>query len=343
MRFGLIGAGEIGALRSRALERLPGSSLVLASDLDAVRASRVAPEGVREPERLLDRADIDAILVCTPPNLHETQVLAALEAGKHVLCEKPLAPSPEAARRMVEEARRRRLVLATGFNQRYFPNLRCVKQFIDEGRIGRTLHVRAYAGHRGLSEFRSSAEHDPAVIGGGALMDNGIHLIDHVRYLAGEFDRVQGFASEAVWKIAGAEDNGVALLTAADGRWASLHASWTEWRGYRFWVQVYGETGAVRAWYVPLYAELTEVDGEGRPRRRERRFFPGANLREKLRGWQAIVLESFTDELRDFVRRVEGAAAPAATGFDGFRAVEIAHAVRRSWDSRSPVALSDPF
>ena len=343
MRFGLIGAGEIGALRARALKRLAGSSLVIAADADPVRASALAPEGAGDARMVFDRADVDAVLICTPPDSHAELTLAALEAGKHVLCEKPLASATEAARRMVEAAQQHSLVLATGFNQRYFPNLRWAKRVVEQGRIGRVLHIRAYAGHRGLSEFRSPAERDPSVIGGGALMDNGIHLIDHVRYFAGDFDQVQGFASEAMWKIAGAEDNGVALLTAEDGRWASLHASWTEWRGYRFWVQVYGERGAVRAWYGPLYADLSEVDGEGRLVRRERAMFPAANVREKLRGWKATVVESFADELRDFARRVEGAEAPGANGFDGYRAVEIAQAVRRSSDSRSPVALSDPF
>ena len=343
MRFGLIGAGEMGALRARALERIAGASLVIAADLDPVRAARVAPEGAADPRFLLERADVDAVLVSTPPDLHEPHTLAALEAGKHVLCEKPLAPTPEAARRMIETARRNGRILATGFNQRYFPNLRRVQDYIEQGRIGRVLHVRAYAGHRGLPEFRSPAERDPAVIGGGALMDNGIHLIDHVRRLAGDFDEVRGFASEAVWKSAGAEDNGVAILTAKDGRWASLHASWSEWRGYRFWIQVYGEKGAVRASYGPLYAELAEVDPDGRPRGRERSFFPAENVREKLGGWRATLLRTFEDELRDFIRSAAGAATPAATGFDGYRAVEIAHAVRRSSDSRSPVALSDPF
>jgi predicted dehydrogenase len=122
-----------------------------------------------------------------------------------------------------------------------------------------------------------------------------------------------------------------------------LHASWTEWRGYRFWVQVYGERGAVRAWYGPLYADLSEVNGEGRLVRRERYFFPMANVQEKLGGWRTTVVHSFADELSDFVRRIEGADTPAAGDFDGYRAVEIAHAVRASSDSRSPVALSDPF
>ncbi len=343
MRFGLIGAGRIGALRAKAIERLPGSSLVIAADQDPVRAASLAPEGATDAARVLERADIDAVLICAPPDSHARYALAALESGKHVLCEKPLASSPEDARGMAEAASRCGRTLATGFNQRYFPNLRWVKALVERGRIGRVLHVRAYAGHSGLAEFGDAAEHDPAVIGGGALMDNGIHLIDHVRYLAGDFDRASGFASEAMWKIDGAEDNGVALLTATDGRWASLHASWTEWRGYRFWVQVYGDQGSVRAWYGPLYAELAEVDQRGRLRRRERAFFPAANIRAKLGGWKATVIESFTAELADFVRRVEGAATPAASGFDGYRAVEIAHAVRSSSASRSPVVLSDPF
>ena len=343
MRFGLIGAGEVGALRARAIQRLTGSSLVIAADLDPVRASALAPEAAGDARYVLDRSDVDAVLVCSPPDLHAKHTLAALDAGKHVLCEKPLAPTHESARRMTETAKSRNLSLGVGFNQRYFPNLRYVKDSIEQGRIGRVLHVRAYAGHQGLSEFRSPPEHDPAVIGGGALMDNGIHLIDHVRHLAGDFDEVRGFASEAMWKTPGAEDNGIALLTAADGRWASLHASWTEWRGYRFWVQVYGEKGALRASYGPLYADLVEVDERGRRLRSERAVFLGANLRDKLRGWQSTVVDSFQLELGDFVRRVKGAATPAASGFDGFRAVEIAHAVRRSSDSRSAVALSDPF
>ncbi|MEZ5364108.1 MAG: Gfo/Idh/MocA family oxidoreductase [Bryobacterales bacterium] len=343
MRFGLIGAGEIGALRARAVGRLNGCSLVVAADCDPSRASRIAPQAVEDPRRTYDRDDVDAVLICTPPNLHEGQTIAALDAGKHVLCEKPLAPSPEAARRMVEAARRNGRVLATGFNQRYFPNLRRARESIEQGRIGRILHVRAYAGHRGLSEFRSASERDPGVIGGGALMDNGIHLIDHVRYLAGEFDSVSGFASEAMWKISGAEDNGVALLSAQDGRWASLQASWTEWRGYRFWIQVYGDQGAVSASYGPLYFELEQIDAEGRRVHRERALYPGANVREKIQGWQSTVELTFVDEIADFVRRVAGERGPAATGFDGFRAVEIAHAVRRSSDSRAPVALSDPF
>ena len=341
MTFGLIGAGEAGALRARALASVAGARLAAAADLDQSRARRLAPDGFAEAAKLIERPDLDAVLVCTPPDTHESLAVAALDAGKHVLCEKPLAPAPEAARRMVAAAGRAGRILAAGFNQRYFPSVRFVQQAIAQGRIGEVRHVRAYAGHRGLTEFRSAAERDPARLGGGALMDNGIHLIDLVRHLGGEFDEARGFVSEAAWNWPGAEDNGVGLLTAGDGRWASLHASWTEWRGYRFWVRVYGSRGVASMRYGPLYAEIVETDETGREAGRERRLFAAANVREKLGGgWRRTLVDSFAAELRDFVCAAEGGdPGPAASGEDGLRAVEIAYAVRESSRNGAAVRL----
>lgn len=321
MRFGLIGCGEVGQLRAKAIERVAGAELVATADPQK-------PADLRDPHALLSRDDIDAVLVCTPAETHEELALAALEAGKQVLCEKPLAPTPAAAQRMVAAAEERGLRLATGFNQRHFPNVAWVKNCLEAGKIGRITHLRAYAGHRGLPEFRSAAERDPDKIGGGALMDNGIHLIDHVRFLGGEFESVHGLTSSATWKLGPAEDNGVALLQSADGRWAMLHASWTEWSGYRFWIDVYGDRGKARVWYGPLYAELIELDSPGGDSRKQRGLFWGANFREKLGGWRSTVVDSFVAEIVEFAS--PGGNVRSATGFDGMRAVEIAHAVYKS-------------
>lgn len=319
MRFGLIGCGEVGQLRAKAIARVADAALAVTADIKN-------PADLRDPHELLRRDDLDAVIVSTPAETHEELTLAALEAGKPVMCEKPLAPTPAAARRMVDAAQERGLRLATGFNQRHFPNVAWVKDCLEAGKIGPITHLRAYAGHRGLPEFRSESERDPQKIGGGALMDNGIHLIDHVRFLGGEFDSVEGLASSSTWKLGRAEDNGVALLRAADGRWALLHASWTEWSGYRFWIDVYGERGKARVWYGPLYAELIELDAPGGASRRRRRFFWRANLREKLGDWRSTVLDSLVAELDDF-QADEGAVVRSASGRDGLRAVEIAHAV----------------
>ena len=337
MRFAIVGAGLVGGLRAQAI-RAAGFETVAAADPDLNRARKLAPAAEADAVRIVTRRDVDAVLIAAPPQFHEAAAVAALEAGKPVLCEKPLAPDPEAARRILDAARSARVPLATGFNHRYFPAVAWVRGLIDQGRLGNILYVRAYAGHEGLSQFRSPAEHDARLLGGGALMDNGIHLVDLVRFLGGDFDTVYGVADRRAWALeGGAEDNGVALLRADDGRWASLHASWSEWRGYRWHVDVYGEQGVARAWYGPHYGAATFRDG-----RRLRRVFPASNAREKLRGWQSTVVRCFEGELRDFARRIadSGAATPAATGVDGVRAVEIAHAVYRSSHERSEIRLA---
>jgi len=344
VRFGLVGAGEIGRLRAEALRNVPGCRLEAVADTDLRRAQAAAGAGgVRsfpDHERMLGEAALDAVIVSTPPHLHEAIALAALDAGKHVLCEKPLAPAVEACRRIVDCARRRGVMLATGFNQRYFPAIQFVKQALDRGDLGRLRYVKAYAGHGGLNEFRQPWEHDSQVIGGGTLMDNGIHLIDHVRFLLGEIEEVYGFASSGIWKLNGSEDNGFALLRGADERLASLHSSWSEWKGYRFSIEAYGDHGMAQASYGPMFAAVIRLDEPGGRARRTRMFYPWIAIREKVRGWQTTVRATFEQELRDFLGLLQNRPGSIADGVAGLRAVEIAHAVYASNQSRSPVTLA---
>jgi predicted dehydrogenase len=332
MNFGLVGAGGIGAVRGNALRATPGCRLAAVADLDPVRSQRVAA-GARcfgHYRELLAAPEVEAVVVSTPPPSHEEIVTAALEAGKHVLCEKPLAPHPEAARRMVEAARRAGRVLTTGFNHRYFPAVKFLKRALDSGRLGKLDHVRAFAGHEGLSQFSAPWMYDKEVIGGGALMDVGIHLIDLVRYLLGEVSQVYGVASGRVWGLP-AEDNGIAILRSPGGVPATLHATWSEWKGYRFYVEAYGDRGMARAYYAPMFALAVCADRPGGLRRREFHFFPRILLREKIRGWQTTTSLAFQEELRDFVRLAAGDTRVAlADGFAGWRAIQIAHAVYRS-------------
>lgn len=160
-------------------------------------------------------------------------------------------------------------------------------------------------------------------------MDNGIHLIDLVRFLGGEFDEAVGELEPG----ADAEANAFGFLRANDGRIAELASSWSEWRGYRFHVDAYGERGMVRAYYGPLLA-VVATD------KKSWRVFPAANLRDKLFGWQATAADAMTHELEDFVRRVRGETTTGASGYDGLRAVEIAHAVYSSARERRRVQLS---
>ena len=344
IKVGLIGAGCIGQLRAKSLAQVDGCVLLAVADVDLARARAIAPSSdisiFQNAQEMLSQVDLDAVIVSTPPQFHEDLVVSALQAGKHVLCEKPLANSVEACRRMVDAARKNGKVLATGFNHRYFPQIQYLKQAIDTGRIGELDHVRAFAGHTGLSEFRNPWEYDKNVIGGGALMDVGIHIIDLTRYVLGEVAEVYGFTSNRVWNLSASEDNGIALLRNPQGKYAVLQATWTEWKGYRFYLEAYGTKGMVRAYYAPMMNLLITQDKPGGRRKRTVRFYPMTMLREKLTGWQSSVIWMFQQELTDFVRLTRGEQSAIADGVAGCRAVEIANAVYRSNRDHSVIRLA---
>lgn len=348
MRFGLIGAGGIGRIRAQALNLCQDHELVAISDLDKERAQSLAPSRrtaiYKDYETLIASDEIEAVIVSTPPQFHEEIVIAALESGKHVLCEKPLGNTVEACRRMVAASRKTGKVLATGFNHRYFPAIQFVKNTLDSGQIGELDHIRAFAGHTGLSEFKSPWMYDKSSVGGGALMDVGIHIIDLTRYLLGEVDEVYGVATGNVWKLDRSEDNGFALMRNPQGKNAILHATWSEWKGYRFHIEAYGDKGMVRAYYAPMMTMIIRMDKPGGRRSRKINFFPMNIINEKLHGWQSTVIKTFQQEFGDFVKLCDGRQAGIiADGFSGFRAVEIANAVYRSTEEKQPIRLADPF
>jgi predicted dehydrogenase len=342
MKFGLIGAGAIGAIRATSLARSKSCSLAAVNDLDEARARQVAPSArfYPSPEALIESPDVEAVIISTPPQLHEPLAVAAAKAGKHALVEKPMAATPEACLRMIEAAKAAGTLLGIGYNQRYFAALKVVRDFVQSGEIGRLSHVRAYAGHSGLVEFKAPWMYDPEVMGGGALLDNGTHLIDLVRYIMGDSTEVFGQALHRVWGL-DAEDEAMLILRNADGVAASVEASWDEWKGYRFHVEAYGDRGMARAYYAPMMATVIRMDRPGGKKSVERHFYPESILREKFRGWQSTAVQTFVEEFDDFAAAAAGqpGSGRMALGADGLRAVQIAHAVYDSTRTGNRVTL----
>lgn len=346
VRLGIIGCGEIGSLRAAAIARLPSLQLEAVCDADQGRArtlaARYGGRVVPEWRSLVRRESLDAVIVSTPPSVHAEMCIAALAAGKHVLCEKPLARSPSECREILETAERSGRLLATGFNYRFYPAVALARQLLDSGRIGALDHIRSYAGHPGGAEFTHPWVHDVTVMGGGVLLDNGIHILDLTRYFLGEVAEVKGYATGDVWGFEGCEDNAFALFRSPSGRVASLQASWSEWRGYRFAIEVYGTRGCVRASYPPMLTQLVWLERlGGRPRRRLY-FFPLLQVVERLRSYRWTGLRSFMEELSGFAQAIHGEkTTPLALGRDGLRAVQIAHAVYRASTHGTSVILDD--
>ncbi|MGH9901723.1 MAG: Gfo/Idh/MocA family protein [Pyrinomonadaceae bacterium] len=330
MRIGIIGCGGIGALRAAALRRHESCRLVAASDVNQERARELAARhgaAVEEDWRtLVSRDYVDAVIVCTPPHLHAEMCVEALRAGKHVLCEKPLARTPEECEAILRAARESGRTVATGFNYRFYPSVLKAREVFDSGVIGELDHVRSYAGYS-ATDHNHDWLHDVEIMGGGALRDNGIHLIDLTCYFLGEVAEVKGFALNSVWGFRGCEDNGFALLRSEAGRVASLQASWTEWKGYRFLVEIYGTRGCIRASCFPMLTQVTWSDKPGGRTRKKTHLFPMTHVQERLRSYRWVVVQSFVRELDAFARAVRGETTPLATGGDGLRAVRVAHEV----------------
>ncbi|MBZ0299517.1 MAG: Gfo/Idh/MocA family oxidoreductase [Anaerolineae bacterium] len=330
----LIGAGGIGDVRAEAVSQTPEIKLVSVVDLDKARAENVASrfggEASTDSMAAVQRADVQIVIVSTPPNHHADITVAALEAGKHVICEKPLAHTLAEAERMCAAADKSSVFLKTGFNHRYFPAMQYARKLIDSGKIGEVVTVQAYAGHPGGKEFGHDWIHDGTVTGGGSLVDNGIHILDLTRFFFGDVDTAMGYRANLVWKFEDAEDNGFALFKSTDGKIAQVHASWTQWRGYKFWVETFGTRGYVRASYPPMLVEWGETPEPGIRSRKHYEFFPSFQVQERLKGWRWTIIQSFIHEVSDFVAGIHAGKQVAPTGRDGLRTMQMAHAIYRS-------------
>ncbi len=341
----VIGAGVAGRLRAAAGARHPAVSLVAVADVDEAKA-RAGVSGTRalpvaDYGRVLEMPDVDAVIISTPGHSHESIAIEAFAARKHVLCEKPLAIDVPSCRRIIAAAAAAGRTLAVGFNHRYYPCVTLLKEVLEAGRIGTIDHVRALAGHQGLGQFRAEWMYQRAMSGGGAMMDVGIHMTDLVRFVVGDLTEVTGVCTNGVWNVPGSEDDALVIMKTADGIPVRYQATWSEWKGYRLALEVYGDRGMVGAYYAPMTNLIVSTDQARASRTRQLRLYPWINLREKLRGWQTTAENAFLDELTDFLRLIGGQATRIADGRDGLRAVAVAHAAYESSATGLTVRVPD--
>jgi predicted dehydrogenase len=330
IRIGLIGCGGIGQLRAKAIAQLPSVKLSAVADINDACASVVGNSYdafiASDWQSLLKRDDIDLVVLSTPPLSHTEIGLAALEAGKHLLCEKPLARDSDECRLLVKAASQARRILATGFNYRFYPSVMKARELLDSGLIGEVSYIRSYGGYS-ATEHGHPWIHDYDTMGGGALRDIGIHLIDLTRYFLGEIEQVTGFATNRIWGFNRCEDDGFLLMRSSEGRIASLHASWTERRRYRFQIDICGTLGIISLSCFPMIVRAAWTKQLDCPTRSRSYFFPMVHIMEKLKSYRWVVIQSFIRELEAFAATIRGERTHLASGYDGLRSIELAEAV----------------
>ena len=175
--------------------------------------------------------EVDGVMICTPNNFNEDYTVRALQAGKHVFCEKPPAFTAGGVGRVAMVlSQHPEAKLMYGFNLRHHASIRHMKGLIDSGELGEVLWMRGRYGKSVDEDFFNTWRADKTQAGGGILIDQGIHMLDLFLHLGGTFDEVRAFVSNLYWKC-DVEDNAFVILrNSKTGRVASMHSTMTQWR-----------------------------------------------------------------------------------------------------------------
>jgi len=311
------------------VRRLETDELVILADVDRARAESVAREtGSRVSENWQDviSADLDAVIVSTTNNWLAPVSRAALETGRHVLVEKPMARTSAEAVGLVEGMTGRGVVLQVGFNHRYHLAVRRAHDLIREGAVGDLLFARARYGHGGRPGYDQEWRMDPRIAGGGGFLDQGIHIVDILRWFFGEFTEAFGFTAAYVWGAAAlpmsgrphVEDNGFAMLRTAGGQVASFHTSLTQWKNL-YCLEFFGDRG---------YLVVEGLGGSYGP---ERLVIGQRNMGGGVPDEETITFgandDSWTEQWRAFRQAVHDRVQPSGDGHDGIQALRLVEAV----------------
>jgi predicted dehydrogenase len=325
VRLGVLGAGAIAQVAHLPiLTRMRGVEVGALFDTDRSKARTIAERfGVGRVHGSVDELwrdpDIDGVIVCTPSHLHEEQVRAGLEAGKYVLCEKPLALSAEGGRRVLETpgAAERLMV---GMNQRFRPDAAALRSFVLGGELGDVFYLRAGWLNRRTVRGRAGWRQRKAGAGGGVLMDLGVQMLDLSLWLLGypEPERV----TTHVHRTGGGEveDSAVLILQLGGNRVINLEVTWALIsERERQYLHVLGSQGSGSLSPLKVYKDLDGTLGDVTPQiapGRENQYT--ASYRQQLLHFTEVVrggdsLEAPAEQLT-LLRVVEAAYRSAETG-----------------------------
>lgn len=334
--FGIVGLGLIAHFHARAIQALEGARLVACfSELpEEVAAFSVKHQcaGCSSLGELLHQPGLDVVCICTPSGMHLEPALAAAEAGKALVVEKPLEVTLERCDRIIETCARKKVPLAGVFQSRFSPLSQLIRKTIDTGRFGRLV-----LGDAEVKWFRTQEYYDNGgwrgtwkLDGGGALMNQSIHAIDLLQWYMGPVERVCAFASTLGHERIEVEDTAAAALRFRSGALGAIEGTTSASPGLPKRVEISGTGGTViqeeevlKTW---SFAEPAEDDEQTR-----QRFPPDAPATAGAASDPgAISFEGHRLQLEDMVAAMETGREPAVTGREARKAVEIILAIYRS-------------
>jgi predicted dehydrogenase len=261
IRVGVAGTGAVAQLvHLPLLTERPDVEVVAVSDADEAKADAIATrfgvERVLDDPALLSDDDVEAILVCTPNHLHEAQAVAALQHGKHVLVERPLALTADGCRRVLDAARAADRSVVVGMSHRFRPDVAALRAFVLGGELGRPYAARVAWMNRKVPLRRTTWRQRPEQAGGGALMDLGVQALDLGLWLLDNprMKRVSAVLTRDEYEV---EDAGTILAETEDGVAFSVEVSWSLFGSEdRHYARVMGADGSASLPPLEVYKQL---------------------------------------------------------------------------------------
>ena len=329
IKFGIVGCGVISSTHARAIEEIEGAELVAVCDVVPEKAQALAEQFPAQVftdyHDLLRREDIDVVSVLTPSGLHAEVGIAAAQAGKHVVVEKPMDVTLAKADALIAACRSAGVRLCCISQHRFDPPVVALKQAVEQGRLGQLNFGGSHTKWYRAQEYYDSGDWRGtwALDGGGALMNQSIHYVDLLQYIMGPVAEIHAYTATRAHQRIQVEDIAVAALKFQSGALGLLEGSTLAYPGFCARLDVYGSEGSViiendqvKAW------ELRS--GEPNPVPPEPVGFIGGTSAKDI--W----VEAHERQIQDVVSALREGREPLVTGPEGRKPLEIVLAVYES-------------
>ncbi|MFK7937092.1 MAG: Gfo/Idh/MocA family protein [Saprospiraceae bacterium] len=335
--FAIIGSGTIAHFHAQAINALPNATLCAIYGRNQEKTKQLAQTfgigAYYDLDKLLSDDRIDIVTIATPSGVHLEPTLAAARAGKHIICEKPLEVTTERIEQMIAVCAENKVTLAGIFNRRFNPAVTALKQAVDSGRFGTLTLCDAYVKWYRTQEYYDSGAWRGTwtLDGGGALMNQSIHTIDQLLYLAGDIKRLSASTACLIHEGIEVEDTAVAILEFKNGARGVIQGSTACWSsdGHPAEIQICGSDGSVfmtdETFRVWDFRDKQPIDEEVR-----------TNLMQKgdkglgANDPKAINFIGHQRNFADVVQAIENGEQPLVTGQEALRAVRVIRAIYES-------------
>lgn len=331
LNVGIIGAGRIGQVHAKSITyHIPQAKIVAISDIYYEGAEKVAeslgiPNAYEDYHEILNNPEIDAVLICSSTDTHADIAVEAAEAGKHIFCEKPVDLTVAKIKKVIVAVEKAGVKLQIGFNRRYDHNFAEIKRLANDGKLGKLQTIKI------TSRDPEPPSIDYVKVSGGIFLDMAVHDFDMARFIGGEVEEVYANAAVTVDEAigeAGDVDTALIALKFKNGAIGVIDNCRKACYGYDQRLEVFGTGGqASAANDTPTNVSYINENG---------------NMTDKpLYFFLERYMQSFTDEMTEFINAVQNDELTKTTVNDGLEALRLGLAAKLSVKEHRPVKLSE--